>query len=266
MDTEPWKYGGKMKFLLMIKQVPDTTMINVDENGNLIRTGVPSILDPYCEYALDMINRIKNNEDHIIAVTMGPLQAKEALLRCLELGADEAYLLSDKAFAGADTYATSRTLTAFVNKIAPDYDHIFCGKQAADGDTAQVPAELSRMLCIPQFYYVEGISRDLTGITVIQNYGDEMRTCKLPHMSLISVSQGDLNRRLPSISMHLEAAKKEIQTLDRVSLGLGIFSVGLKGSKTKIVYSYSPKSEHKCTIIDGTDPSTAAKHILEGIK
>jgi electron transfer flavoprotein beta subunit len=266
MDAEPREHGDKMKFIVMVKQVPDTTLVSIDDNGNLIRAGVPSILDPYCEYAFDLIRRIKKDDDHVIAVTMGPPQAKEALLRCLEIGADEAYLLTDPAFAGADTYATSRALMNFVTKTVPDFDLVLCGKQAADGDTSQVPAEVSSMLCLQQFYYVENISRNGNDVDVEQNYGDELRICKLPDRALISVSKGDTNRYLPSIEEFLIASNKDIKTLDRISLGLGNFSVGLKGSKTRIVSSYSPKSEHRCFMIDGTDASMAAKRIKEVVK
>lgn len=255
-----------MKFVVMVKQVPDTTLVSIDENGNLIRAGVPSILDPYCEYAFDLIRRIKKKGDIVIAVTMGPPQAKEALLRCLEIGADEANLLTDPAFAGADTYATSRALMGFIMKIVPDFDLILCGKQAADGDTSQVPAELSSMLCLQQFYYVENISRKEDDLDVEQNYGDELRVCKLPSKALISVSKGDTNRYLPSMEEFLIASNKDIRTFDRISLGLGNFSVGLRGSKTRIVSSYSPKSERHCMMIDGNDPSVAAKRIMEGIR
>ncbi len=266
MDAQPGKHGGKMKFVVMIKQVPDTTMVSIDDNGNLIRAGVPSILDPYCEYAFDLIRRIKKEGDIVIAVTMGPPQAKDALLRCLEIGADEAHLLTDPAFAGADTYATSRALTNFVTKIVPDFDLILCGKQAADGDTSQVPAEVSSMLCLQQFYYVENISQNEGHLYVEQNYGDELRVCKLPDRALISVSKGDTNRYLPSMEEFLLASNKDIKMLDRISLGLGNFSVGLRGSKTRIVSSYSPKSERRCIMIDGTDPSVAAKKIMEAIR
>ncbi|MCK9322589.1 MAG: electron transfer flavoprotein subunit beta/FixA family protein [Candidatus Methanomethylophilaceae archaeon] len=253
-----------MKYVILVKQVPDTTRIKVDENGNLIRQGVPSILDPYCEYALDMVCRIRKPEDSVIVVSMGPPQAKESIFRCLELGANEAYLLSDKAFAGADVFATSRTLTAFIRKFAADYDLIFCGKQAADGDTAEVPAETAAMLNVQQFCYSENIIISDT-IKVTQNYNDEIRVCTVPKGSVLSVSIGDINRRVPSISDHIKALNIEIKTLDRIALGLGMYSVGIKGSKTKIESSYSPRYEHSGKIIDGTDPSEAAKLLIKEV-
>ena len=95
-----------MKFAVAVKQVPDTTLIDVDENGSLVRAGVPSVLDPYSEYAMERAVALREDGDSVIAVSMGPDQAESALFRCLEIGADEAYLLSDRAFAGADVHAT----------------------------------------------------------------------------------------------------------------------------------------------------------------
>ena len=107
-----------MRLLVAVKQVPDTTLIDVDENGNLKREGVPSILDPYSEHALETALGLRKEGDTITVVTMGPPQAESALRRCLELGADEAFLLSDRAFAGADVHATARTLSAFPQRTA----------------------------------------------------------------------------------------------------------------------------------------------------
>lgn len=103
-----------MQYVVFVKQVPDTDLIRIDEKGNLLREGVPSVLDPYSEHALELALKIKTKSDAIIVVTMGPAQAGSALRRCLEIGADKVYLLTDRAFAGADVYATSRTLSAFV--------------------------------------------------------------------------------------------------------------------------------------------------------
>ena len=171
-----------MRYLVFVKQVPDTTLIEVDEQGNLRREGVPSILDPYSEHALELALNLRSEGDSVTVVTMGPPQATAALRRCLEIGADEAYLLSDRAFAGADTYATSRTLTAFVEKFGECPDLILFGKQAADGDTAQVPAEVAEMLGADQFYYVTKAEPSGEGFEVVQDYGDEAVATLLKRM------------------------------------------------------------------------------------
>jgi electron transfer flavoprotein alpha/beta subunit len=145
-----------MKIIVCVKQVPEVTNVKVDPiTGTLIREGVKSILNPFCEYALDHAVRLKNTYDgvFITALTMGPPQAKDALMRCLELGADEAILVTDRKFAGADTWATAYTLAETIRSFLPDYDLILVGKQAIDGDTAQVGPEIAEILGLPQITY-----------------------------------------------------------------------------------------------------------------
>ncbi|MDR3074414.1 MAG: electron transfer flavoprotein subunit beta/FixA family protein [Candidatus Methanoplasma sp.] len=249
-----------MRFVVFVKQVPDTSSVGTDENGNLMREGVPSILNPYCEFALDMACRVKGEGDIISVVTMGPPQAESALFRCLELGADEAFLLTDRAFAGADVYATAKTLSAFLKKFIPDHDLLFCGRQAMDGDTAQVPAELASMMGCGQFYYTEDLVFS-DGWKAVQNYYDEERECALKKGDLISVSKGETDPRLPSVADYIRASGTEIKKLDRVDIGLGTFSVGLKGSKTRITSSRPVSISRRGILTDGGDPTEAAKHI-----
>ncbi len=224
-----------MKFIVAIKQVPDTSEVSVDENGSLVRAGVPSILDPYCEYALRKVLSIKEDGDEVVAFTMGPPQASEALRRCLCLGADKAYLLTDRAFAGADTWATSRTITAFVQRYACDADVLVFGQKASDGETGQVPFEVAQMLSVQQFAYVKDMRRTDGALAVTQSYGDVLRDCRAPLGSVVAFSDVDPCGTLMSITDRLRGAEKPIENIDRVGLGLGLYSVGLKGSKTKIV-------------------------------
>ena len=250
-----------MRLLVAVKQVPDTTLIDVDENGNLKREGVPSILDPYSEYALETALGLRKDGDVVTVVTMGPLQAESALRRCLELGADEAFLLSDRAFAGADVHATARTLSAFIGKFACDCSLFLFGKQAADGDTAQVPAEVAQMLGCQQFCYCVRVENGPEGFTAVQDYGDEIRTCRVPEGSVVSVSEGNINRGLPSIERFMKVSGMEVKTLDRIALGLGNFSVGMNGSRTRIVKSVNVRSERSGKVTDGSDPVRAAEYI-----
>lgn len=254
-----------MRFVVAIKQVPDTTLIRVDEHGSLIRQGVPAILDPYAEHALEAALGLKEPDDTVTVVTMGPPQAEAALRRCLEIGADEAYLLADAAFAGADVHATAKTLSVFVKRVVPDTALVLCGKQAADGDTGEVPAELAQMLGVPQFCYVTQLRRDGDGFLVTQDYGDEQRDCRVPAGAVLSVAEGDLNRRLPSIERYLAVAARPITVLDRVQLMLGAFSVGLKGSRTKIIESHAVRTARTGQVFDGTDPVKAAAHLKEAL-
>ncbi len=192
---------------------------------------------------------------------MGPAQAESALRRCLEIGADKAYLLTDRAFAGADVYATSRTLSAFVKKFVPDFDLLLFGKESMDGSTGQTSVEVAEMMCCEQFCYVTSVTPEEKGFVVVQDYGDEVRTCRAPKGSAISVSEGDINRRLPSIRKYLEASQTEITRLDRVASGLGNYSVGTKGSPTAIVRTETVSVSRAGTRIDGSDPAKAAEHI-----
>ena len=148
-----------MKILLCVKQVPDTTEIRIDPVKNvLIREGVPSILNPFDSYALEAAAKIKDKEPgtRIVVLSMGPMQAQAALRECLSIAADKAYLVSGKGFGGSDTLATSYILSQAIRKIEKEegpFDAIFCGKQAIDGDTAQVGPEIAEHLGYPQVTY-----------------------------------------------------------------------------------------------------------------
>jgi len=139
-----------MKLIVCVKQVPDTTQVQIDpETNTLIREGVPSILNPFDQFVLEEAIKVKEENDEIIVISMGPPQAKKALLKCLALGADKAILLTDRIFAGADTFATSYTLAQAIKKLG-EFSIIFCGLQAIDGDTAQVGPEIAGILNIPK--------------------------------------------------------------------------------------------------------------------
>ena len=153
-----------MDIVVAVKQVPEIDNIQVNpETGTLIREGVASILNPFCEYALDHAVRLKAvfPEIRITAVSMGPPQAKAVLLRALELGADQGILVTDRKFAGADTWVTALTLAESIRRTVPDFKLIFVGKQAIDGDTAQVGPEIAEILHLPQISY--GTESELMG-------------------------------------------------------------------------------------------------------
>ncbi len=189
-----------MKVVVCVKQVPEITDVKINpETGTLIREGITSILNPFCEYALDHALMLKSEmpDIEIIALTMGPPQARSALLRCLELGADRAVLISDRKFAGADTWATALTLSAAIRIAVPDFSLIMMGKQAIDGDTAQVGPEVAEILSLPQITY--GVEIQLTpNKKRIQakreiESGYEVLEARLPAM--ISLSKGEPIRR-----------------------------------------------------------------------
>ncbi len=257
-----------MRYAVAIKQVPDTSEVTVNEEGNLVRTGVPSILDPYCEYALRKIAAMKKEGDEITVFTMGPPQASEALRRCLCLGADKAFLLSDPGFAGADVWATSRTLAAFIQKYACASDLFVFGARSADGETGQVPFETAQLLSAQQFAYVADLTLEGDSFVCTQNYGGSLRECRVPKGSVVSFGGVDPCGTLMSISDRISGQRKTIETLGRVDLGLGLYSVGLKGSRTKIVSTDSSVIRRKNRKAVISSPERAAELILDemGVK
>ena len=255
-----------MKIVVCVKQVPEITNVRVNpETGTLIREGVASILNPFCEYALDHAVRLKaaNPDIEITAVSMGPPQARAALVRCLELGADRAILVSDRQFAGADTWATALTLAATIRKVVPDYDLIFVGKQAIDGDTAQVGPEIAEILGMPQVMY--GVEMALTPnrrrIRVKREveWGYEVIEARLP--ALVSASKGESLRRMPSLADVLAARGRELAVIGASELGLSENELGLAGSFTQVVKVFPPAPKEGGRRIEGLEPAAAAREI-----
>lgn len=254
-----------MKYVVFVKQVPDTAEMTVDENGSLVRDGVPSIMDPYSESALSYILSLRKDDDEVIVVTMGPPSAEKALRRCIALGADSAVLLSDPAFAGADTYATARVLAAYVTKYACDADLIVFGRQTIDGGTGQVPSEVARMIGLQAFSYVTGMDVGEI-ITVVQDYGDMERVCEVPNGSTVSFGDVDVVSQLPSVNDVIRGMNSDITVLNRIDLGLGLYSVGLKGSFTEISSIDAVRRSRKNRMVEIRDPSSAAQFIIDKMK
>lgn len=235
-----------MNMLVCIKQVPDTTEIRIDPVTNtLIRAGVPSIVNPFDTYALEMAARIKdaNPGSRITLVSMGPPQAKDALKECLAVGGDNAYLVSDRAFGGSDTLATSYIISMAIQKIAElegSFDIIFCGKQAIDGDTAQVGPEIAEHLDLPQITYAVEAAAEADRVIIRKETenGFEMITAKYP--CLVTATKPSFEPRFPSIKAKLAANKKEIKTLTSEDFSIDLTKAGLKGSPTKVKKTFTP--------------------------
>ena len=255
-----------MKIVVCVKQVPEITEVKVNpETGTLVREGVASILNPFCEYALDHAARIKaSREDvQITALTMGPPQARAALLRCLELGADRAVLVTDRKFAGADTWATALTLAAAIKAVEPDFDLVMVGKQAIDGDTAQVGPEIGEILGIPQVMY--GVDMELTPngkrirVKREMEAGYQVMEARLP--AIVSASKGEMVRRVPSMEDVIEARRKPCDRIDASSLDLEEGQLGLMGSYTQVVKVFPPKEKKGGRRLEGLSPEAAAQEI-----
>lgn len=260
-----------MYVVACIKQVPDTTQVQIDPITNtLVRDGIPFIINPYDMHALEESLRMKEKHGfRAVALSMGPPNAEAALKKALSLGMDEAVLLSDRCFGGADTLSTSNVLAAAIGKLA-EKDKIglvFCGKQTIDGDTAQVGPGIAVRLGFSQLTLVDRIEhlnflekkirvrRKLEG-----RY--EIVEARLPAM--ITVVR-ELNRpRYPTVPMRLKSAKSQVTVWDNCHLGLDVNTIGLKGSPTWVSRIFSPERAQGEIICDGMgDPVGTAKMLLE---
>lgn len=260
-----------MKIVVCVKQVPEVTNVQVDPvTGTLIREGVQSILNPFCEYALDHAARMKQmvKDVHVTAITMGPLQAKDVLLRSLELGADEGVLVTDRKFAGADTWATSLTLAHAIRFAVPDFDLILVGKQAIDGDTAQVGPEIAEILGLPQVTYGievrQGSSAKQIRVKREVEEGYEVIEAAMP--ALVTVSKGEMVRRAPSFREVIEARRKPIRTVTAANLDISDEELGLKGSFTQVVKIFPPAEKKSSRLLQNVETDQAAQAIYAFLK
>jgi electron transfer flavoprotein beta subunit len=254
-----------LNIIVCIKQVPEISQVKLDPvTHNLVREGIPSIVNPFDEIALEEAIRIKEKHGgQVTVVTMGPPQAKDAILRCLAMGADKGIILTDRAFAGADTWATSLTLAKAIEKL--EYDIILCGKQAIDGDTAQVGPEIAEHLGIPIIPYVKKVVIDPAQKKVMAqsetDVGYDNIECKFP--VILTAIKGLNEPRLPSVLGIMSAKKKEIKTWGIVDLGGDAGIYGLKGSPTQVVKVATPEPRGKGKIISEEDPKIAAKRFVQ---
>jgi electron transfer flavoprotein beta subunit len=246
-----------LKIVVLVKQVPRTDKIKIDkEKGILIRKGVESILNPYCEYALDLAVKLKNKYCHvheITALTMGPPLAENVLRRALSLGADKGVLLSDKAFSGSDCWATAYTLSKGLEKIG-NASVIICGKQAIDGDTAQVPGEISEITGIPVLPYVVEINElNPDKIVAVCEFENELIVMESQLPIIITIGGGSNIRRIPSVGDVEKAFKSDTVILDKNEAGCNDSDIGLNGSPTRVVKIEPAVSDGECEMFDELD-------------
>ncbi len=235
-----------MRIIVCIKQVPNTTDVKIDPKTNtLIREGVESIINPFDMYAIEEAIRLKERlkdslELTTTVVTMGPPQAESALREALSMGIDEAVLISDRAFAGSDTWATSYTLAESIKHIG-DYLIILCGKQASDGDTAQVGPGIAAHLNLPQITFVrkiEQIDKDTIVAERLMEYGYDVIKSSLP--AVITVVKEINEPRLPSLKGKMRAKKAEIRKITTQDIEFNKKYIGLDGSPTIVHKVFSP--------------------------
>ncbi len=253
-----------MNIIVCIKQVPDTTEVKINpETGTLIREGVPSIVNPFDTYAIEEGLRLKEKfGGKVTVISMGPPQATEALKEAVAMGADEAILLSDRAFAGSDTWATAYTLSQAIRKLGA-FDLILCGKQAIDGDTGQVGPGIARQLDIPQLTYVFKIQKlDPEAHSVsVERLLEEGREVVETHLPALLTVVKDINQpRYPTFLGIRRATKMQIPVWGAADLAnTDAGKLGLKGSPTQVVKVFSPpKREGKVDLIQGESSDQTA--------
>lgn len=250
-----------MKIIVTIKQVPDTQEVKINsKTGTLIREGVPSIMNPEDKNALEEALRIKDEtrDVEITVLSMGPPQAEIALREALSMGADRGILVSDRAFAGADTLATSYLLSRAIKKIK-HYDLILCGRQAIDGDTAQVGPQLAEGLDIPQATYAEEIAIHGSMVTVKSHFGSVIRTIEMRMPALITVSNRANRPRFKTMNGVLKAFRdKGVVTWKKEDLKLNPMRMGINGSPTWVRKTFVPSHSRAGLMIQKKPLESAA--------
>ena len=256
-----------MKSIVCLKQVPDTTDVRINpETNTLIREGVESIINPFDLYAIEEAVRIKEKHSgEVTVISMGPPQVESALREAISLGADRAVHLCDRAFAGADTWATSYALARGIRKIG-DYDLVICGKQAIDGDTAQVGPGIAVGLDIPQLTYIKKIEEISEGKIRVQRMieeGYQVLEGDLP--CLLTVVKEINEPRLPSLKGKMKAKKAEITTWTAEDIEAELNLIGLNGSPTQVVKIFSPPVREGGEILQG-DPEEIAGRLVSALE
>lgn len=259
-----------MKFIVCIKQVPDTTEVRVNpETNTLVREGVPSVVNPLDLYAVEEALLLKEQVGgEIIAISMGPPQAEEALREVISMGVDSAILISDRKFAGADTWATSLTLATAIKKIG-GFDLILTGKQAADGDTAQVGPGIAEFLDLPQATFVRKVDAlDLQSgkITVESMWEEGSEKLELPLPCVVTTVKEINEPRLPSLRGKMAAKKAEIPVWKFEDLGLQENEIGLAGSPTQVVKVFPPPPRTKGELYADKEAPDAARIVADKLK
>ena len=266
-----------MKIIVSIKQVPDTSgKVAVNPDGTLNRASMQTITNPDDMNALEAALKIKDETGcKVVVVTMGPPPAAGMLREALAMGADEAVLVSAREFGGSDTYATSQIIAAAINRIGVEKDDIvMCGRQAIDGDTAQVGPQIAEKLHLPQVTYAADIHKDGDTVTVKRMLEDGYMTIKVKTPCLITCIK-ELNApRYMSVGGIYECYSKPYEIFDYNTLKddplIDPTTIGLKGSPTNIFKSFTPPQKGVGMMLEGADKATcdklagilAAKHLI----
>ena len=253
-----------MKIICCIKQVPDTTEVKLDPVTNtLIRDGVPSIINPDDKAGIEAALRLKEQFGGTVTiVSMGPPQADVAIREALAMGADEGILLSDRAFGGADTWATSSTIAAAIKKL--EYDIIITGRQAIDGDTAQVGPQIAEHLGIPQISYVRDVKVDGDKLIITREFEDREHIIEAPKPVLLTALSELNDPRYMTVGGIYDAYAKEVKVwgLKEIEDTVDVANIGLKGSPTKVKKSFTKQAKAAGEVFD-VDADEAVRIIMD---
>lgn len=257
-----------MNIIVCLKQVPDTTDVRIDPATNtLVREGVPAIVNPFDENGIEEALRLKEKYGgSVTAICMGPLQAQEALRSAIALGVDEVILICDRSFAGSDTWATSYTLSQAIKKIG-SFDLIICGKQAIDGDTAQVGPGIAEWLNIPQITFVYKINEIKDNKIIAQRLlEDETEVLESPLPAVITVVKQINEPRMPSLKGQMKAKKAQIPTWTTADFEVKKENLGLEASPTRVVKIFNPPARGAGEMLTGSSPDEIVEKLVNKLK
>lgn len=259
-----------MRIIIPIKQVPETSNVKMDpETGTMVREGVESIINPLDLYSIETGIRLKEKYGgEIIVVSMGPKKAEEALKEAIAMGCDDGALLTDRFFAGSDTFATSYTISKAIEKLKP-FDLILCGERATDGDTAQVGPGIASLLGLPLSTFTSKIQVEDGYIKATRLIEGGYEVLNLPMPALITVVKEIADPRLPTLTGKLKAKKLKIKQWTANDIEADPENLGLKGSPTRVVKTFSPKVTREGKVIEVKDENSlnqAVDEIIELLK
>jgi electron transfer flavoprotein beta subunit len=253
-----------MKFIICVKQVPETNDLKIDPNTNQVsKQGVSTIINPFDQFILEEAIKIRKEEDEVIAISIGDLETKSTLMRCLALGADKAFLLNDDAFNGSDTFATANILAATIRKIG-DYSIIFCGNSSFDTGSSQVGPELAALLNAPQVTYVEDVQEAVDNKLKVKAQTDEgYRVIETTIPAVITgIPPSSFQPRIPPLPKIMAAQKKPFQIWNAEEIGGDQSQFGSSGSLISINNLYEPPKREQGVIIT-EEPEIAIKNLME---
>ena len=254
-----------MNIVVCIKQVPDTAVVKIDpKTGTLIRDGVPSIMNPEDKHALEGALQLKEQlGGKVTVITMGLPMAKATLTEALCMGADEAILLTDRAMGGADTLATSKALAGVIAKL--DYDIVFAGRQAIDGDTAQVGPEIAEHLNIPQVTYVQSVKVEGSSLIVNRALEDGHQVVEVKTPCLLTAIEELNEPRYMHVAKIFSTSDDLIKVMSAADIDVDVAELGLKGSPTKVKKSMTKEIKGAGEIVRGA-PKNAAYYVVGKLK